>query len=286
MSPNRRPGQEEGLMPLTISERVHPTAVIDPEAEVAPDVKVGPYAVIEGPVQVGAGCVIESHAGLCGPLTLGRDNFVGHGAVLGKSPQHKGYRGEPSSLRVGDGNVFREYVTVHRGTVEGTGETRIGNRNLLMVGSHIGHDCRVGDGCTLVNGALVAGHVVLGDGCILSGHSALQQRVRVGRLAMLGGLGSSSKDIPPFVLQQGYNCVSGLNVIGLRRAGMSAETIAALREAYRVLYKEGRTQRPALDRIAADLGHVPEVAEFVEFVRGSTLGINPARNGDRQHRTF
>jgi UDP-N-acetylglucosamine acyltransferase len=219
-------------------------------------------------------------------MTLGRGNFVGHGAVLGKSPQHKGYRGEPTSLWVGDDNVFREHVTVHRGTVPGGGETRIGNRNLFMIGAHLGHDCRVGNGCTLVNGALVAGHVTLQDDCILSGHSAVQQRVRIGRLAMISGLGSTSKDVPPFVLQQGYNCVTGLNIVGLRRAGVTSEAIAALREAFRMLYKEGRTLRVALERIAADLGEVLEVREFLTFVAESTLGINPARSGDRQRRTF
>jgi UDP-N-acetylglucosamine acyltransferase len=273
-------------MAVAISDLIHPTAVIAPESEIAPDVQVGPYAIIEGAVRIGPGCLIESHACLSGPLTMGRDNVVGHGAVLGKSPQHKGYRGELTSLRIGDSNVFREHVTVHRGTVQGNGETWIGDRNLFMIGSHIGHDARVGHGCTLVNGALVAGHVTLQDGCVLSGHAAVQQRVRIGRLAMLGGLGSTSKDIPPFVLQQGYNCVSGLNTIGLRRAGFSSEAIAALREAYRILYKEGRAQTSALDRIEADLGSIAEVAEFVTFIRETTLGINPARSGDRQRRTF
>jgi UDP-N-acetylglucosamine acyltransferase len=273
-------------MTLAVTDLIHPTAVISSEAEIAPDVQIGPYALIDGPVRIGQGCNIEGHACLSGPLTLGRDNFVGHGAVLGKSPQHKGYCGEPTSLVIGDENVFREHVTVHRGTAQGTGETRIGDRNLFMIGSHLGHDVWVGDGCTLVNGALVAGHVVLQDGCILSGHSAVQQRVRIGRLAMLGGLGSTSKDIPPFVLQQGYNCVTGLNTVGLRRAGFSPETIAALREAFRMLYKEGRTQKTALERIEADLGSVPEVTEFVGFIRETTQGINPARSGERQRRTF
>jgi UDP-N-acetylglucosamine acyltransferase len=272
-------------MPLTEPEVIHPTAVIDAEAEIAPDASVGPYAIIEGPVRIGPGCVIESHACLCGPMVLGRDNFVGHGAVLGKSPQHKGYKGEPTALRVGDGNTFREHVTVHRGTVQGGGETRIGNRNLFMIGSHVGHDCRVGDDCTLVNGALLAGHVTLDNGCLLSGHSAVQQRVRIGRLAMLGGLCSTTKDVPPFVLQQGYNCVTGLNIIGLRRAGFTAEAISSLREAFRTLYKEGRTLRAAIDRIAEDLGHLPLVAEFITFVRESPLGINPARSTDRTRRT-
>lgn len=274
------------MMALAVSELIHATAVISPEAELAPDVQVGPYAIIEGPVQVGPGCVIEGHACLTGPLCMGRENYVGHGAVLGKSPQHKGFRGEPTSLHIGNCNVFREHVTVHRGTVEGGGQTTIGDRNYFMVGSHLGHDCRVGDGCTLVNGALVAGHVRLYDGCILSGHSAVQQRVRIGRLAMISGLGSSSKDVPPFVLQQGYNCVSGLNVIGLRRSGFSSESINALRESFRVLYKEGRTLTAALSRIETDLGHISEVGEFVAFIRESTIGISPARESSRLRRTF
>jgi UDP-N-acetylglucosamine acyltransferase len=273
-------------MTLAIAESIHPTAVISPEAELAADVQVGPFAIIEGPVTIGPGCVIEGHACLSGPLTMGRDNFVGHGAVLGKSPQHKGYRGERTSLAIGDGNVFREYVTVHRGTVDGGGQTRVGHRNYFMVNSHLGHDARVGNGCTLVNGALVAGHVHLADGCLLSGNSAIQQRARVGRLAMLAGLASSTKDIPPFVLQAGYNCVSGLNVVGLRRNGLSSETITALHTAFRILYKEGRPLGAALNRIEDDLGAIPEVAEFVAFIRESTLGINPARDSSRQRRMF
>jgi UDP-N-acetylglucosamine acyltransferase len=273
-------------MSTLTSELVHPTAVICPEAELPSDVQVGPYAIIEGPVRVGPGTIIEGHACLNGPIEMGRDNFVGHGAVLGKSPQHKGYRGEETSLRICDENVFREHVTVHRGTIQGTGETRIGDRNLFMIGCHLGHDVRVGSGCTLVNGALVAGHVTLGDSCILSGHSAIQQRVRIGRLAMLGGLGSTSKDIPPFVLQQGYNSVTGLNTIGLRRAGFDKETILALREAFRILFKEGRTRHNALDRIVSDLGSFPEVMEFVTFIREAAQGINPIRSSERQRGTI
>jgi UDP-N-acetylglucosamine acyltransferase len=218
-------------------------------------------------------------------MEMGAENFVGHGAVLGKSPQHKGYRGEATTLKIGDGNIFREHVTVHRGTVAGGGVTRIGHRNVFMIGAHLGHDGQVGNDCTLVNGTLVGGHVELHDGCILSGHSAVQQRVRVGRLAMLGGLGSVTKDIPPFVIQQGYNCVSGLNLVGLRRAGISNESIAALRNAFRILYKEGRTQTGALGQIEADMGDVAEVAEFVAFIRASTIGISPARDPGRTRRS-
>lgn len=275
-------------MPLTYtdSDLIHPTAVISPEAVLAPDVRVGPFATIEGPVQIGAGCVIESHACLTGPLVMGRDNHVGHGALLGKSPQHRGDKGVNTRLIIGNSNVFREYVTVHRGTVEGGGETRIGDRNYMMVNSHVGHDARLGNGVTLVNGAMVAGHVQLHDGCILSACAAIQQRARVGRLAMVGGLGSSSKDVPPFVLAQGYNCISGLNIVGLRRAGLTPESIAALRDAFRIFYKEGRNRMSALDRIEADLGQFPEVLEFTRFIRESVVGVNPARGSDRMQRTY
>lgn len=273
-------------MSLLTSELIHPSAVISHEAELAADVRVGPYAIIEGPVQVGPGTIIEAHACLTGPLVMGRDNFVGHGAVLGKSPQHRSYRGENTSVQIGDDNVFREHVTIHRGTAAGGGRTSIGNRNLFMVGSHVGHDGIIGNDCTLTNGALVAGHAELADNCILSGHAAVQQRVRIGRLAMLGGLGSTTKDIPPFVLAQGYNCISGLNLIGLRRSGMTNEAINAVRQAFRILYKEGRTQSGALELIENDLGCHAEVMEFVEFIRASALGISPARDNGRTTRSF
>ena len=154
-------------------------------------------------MEVGPECVIEAHACLCGPLTMGPRISSGTEPCWERAPQHRGYQGESTSVRIGEDNVFREFVTVHRGTAQGNGVTWIGDRNMFMIGSHLGHDACVGNDCTVVNNALVAGHVTLGDGCILSGHTAVQQRVRVGRLAMLGGMGSSSKDIPPFILQQG-----------------------------------------------------------------------------------
>lgn len=273
-------------MSLSLTDLIHPTAIISIEADLAPDVQVGPFSIIEGPVTLGPGCVVEAQACLSGPLVMGRNNFVGHGAVLGKAPQHRGYHGEDTSLIIGDDNVFREYVTVHRGTVDGGGETRIGHRNFFMINSHLGHDVRVGNGVTVVNGAMVGGHAQLYDNCILSACAAVQQRARVGRLAMIGGLGSTSKDVPPFILQQGYNCISGLNIIGLRRAGFSMEAISGLRAAYRILYKEGRSLGPALDRIQSDYGHIAEVMEFLTFIRESSIGISPARDSNRQRRTF
>lgn len=271
-------------MPMTMSDLIHATAVIGPDVELAPDVQVGPFTILEGPIQVGPGTVIEGHACLTGPLEMGRENVVGHGAVLGKAPQHRGYRGEQTLIRIGNNNHFREHVTVHRGTEQGRGETTIGDRNMFMVGSHLGHDGKIGNDCTLVNGALLAGHVELADGCILSGYAAVQQRVRIGRLAMLSGLATTTKDVPPFILQQGHNCVTGLNIVGLRRSGMPAATIDALRVSFRILFKEGRTQSAALDRIEADFGTIPEVAEFVGFIRSSQIGINPVRETEKVRR--
>ena len=236
---------------------------------------------MKAPVEIGPECIIEAHASLTGPLSMGAENFVGHGAILGKSPQHRAYRGEATSVRIGDRNVFREYVTVHRGTPEGRGVTCIGDRNMFMIGCHLGHDVQVGNDCTVVNNAQIGGHVILHDGCIISSQTAIQQRVRVGRLAMLGGMGSTTKDIPPFILQQGQNCVTGLNLIGMRRAGFSADAVDAMRRAFRLLYREGMAQNAALDEIESTLGSVSEVAEFLRFIRESSTGINPMRSWER-----
>jgi UDP-N-acetylglucosamine acyltransferase len=275
--------QEEHAMTLAISDLIHPTAVISSDAEIAADVQVGPFTIIDGPVRIGPGCILEGHVCLSGPLEMGRNNFIGHGSVLGKDPQSRAYKGEPTSLRIGNGNTFREYTTVHRGTVEGGGITILGDGNLLMVSAHVGHDAHIGNNCTLVNNCLVAGHVEMADNVILSGHAAVQQKTRIGRLAMLGGQAASTRDVPPFILQQGYNCVTGLNVIGLRRAGMPRASIDALRAAFRILYREGRTHHEACDRIEADHGAIPEVMEFVTFVRKSVNGINPSRDEGRQN---
>ncbi len=265
-------------MTMASAERIHQTAVIGPEVELAPDVEVGPYAILEGSVRVGSGCRIEGHVCLSGPLEMGRDNFVGHGAVLGKAPQSRHYHGEPTLLRIGDHNTIREFVTIHRGTVDGGGETVLGDHNMVMVNSHIGHDVRLGDHCTLVNNTLLAGHCELHDSCILSGHSAIQQRVRIGRLAMLGGNSTSTKDIPPYVLQQGHNCVSGLNLVGMRRAGFAPEAINAMRIAFKIFYKDVLATKEALERIESEFPGIPEIDEFVAFIRSSKLGVNAARD--------
>jgi UDP-N-acetylglucosamine acyltransferase len=259
-------------MTIAQSARIHPSAVIAPEAELADDVRVGPHVVIEGAARVGPGCVLGPGVHLVGPLVMGRDNQVFSHAVLGEQPQHLRYAGEPTRLEVGDHNVFREGVTVHRGTTH-SWATRIGSHNYLMANSHVAHDCQVGDHCILANGALLAGHCVLEDHVYLSGNSAIHQFVRVGRLALLSGLSASTKDVPPFIIGQRTNYVVGVNVVGMRRAGIPTEHIDAVRRAFHLLYREGLALPQALSRIEQELGHYPEVAEMVAFIRASPRGI-------------
>lgn len=270
-------------MTLAVSGLIHPTAVIGPDAEIAPDVRIGPYVIIEGPVQIGPGCVIEGYSCLSGPLHIGRDNYIGYKAVIGKGPQSRSYLGEPTQVVIGDGNAFHDYVTIHRGTVEGGGLTAIGNRNILKQGAHLGHDVIMNDACLLETDVLLAGHVQIGDGCDLSSHVVIQQRVRIGRLVRFSGIGGSTKDVPPFVVQEGYNCITALNVHGLQRVGMPTPVINALGEAFSTLFEEGRNQGDALERVERRLGAISEVREVLEFIRETRIGINHIRNEERRN---
>jgi UDP-N-acetylglucosamine acyltransferase len=259
-------------MAIAQSARIHPSAILAPEAELGEDVQVGPFVLLEGPVQVGPGCVLRPRAHLVGPLTMGRNNVVFSNAVLGEQPQHLRYAGEPTRLEIGDHNIFRENVTVHRGTTQ-SGVTRIGSNNFFMAGSHVAHDCRVGNGCILANGALLAGHCVLEDNVYLSGNCAVHQFVRVGRLALLSGVSATTKDMPPFIIQQRINVVAGVNVVGMRRAGVPTPHIDAVRRAFHIIYRSDLLLPQALLQVEQELGSVPEVAELVAFIRASPRGI-------------
>jgi UDP-N-acetylglucosamine acyltransferase len=256
---------------------IHPTAIVSSEAILEDEVRIGPYAIVEGPVTIGAGTVVGPYVHLIGPLTIGRNNQIGTGCVLGGAPQHLGYRGEPTQIIIGDGNIFREHVTVHRalpqGTGQGSGVTRIGHRNLFMVGSHVAHDCTIGDECILANGALLAGHVTLADRVLISGNSAVHQFCRIGRLALLSGVSAVSQDIPPFWVMQRHNEVCGVNVIGMRRAGLSTADIQAVRHLFTLMYR----QRLPLSVLLQQNTHLaetsPAVREVLEFIRTSQRGI-------------
>jgi len=260
--------------------RIHPTAIISPEAELADDIVIGPYTVIEGKVRIGSGCVLRPHVHLCGPLTMGKNNQVFSGAVLGERPQHLHYHDEETSVEIGDDNIFREGVTVHRGTAQ-SHLTKIGNSNFFMANSHVGHDCRVGSRCVLANGALVGGHCLIEDNVFLSGNTAVHQFCRVGRLAFLGGVSATTMDIPPFVIQQRINTVMGVNIIGMRRAGMTHEQIHAIRRAYHIMYKQRKLTPVALAEIEKELGTIDTVAEFISFIRSSKRGVSRAHHNEQ-----
>lgn len=253
---------------------LHPTAVIDPKADLAADVSVGPYAVIGAGVTLAEGVVIGAHAVVQGQTWIGARTVLHPHAVVGGDPQDKKYRGEPTSLRIGADNVFREFTTVNRGTASGGGLTRIGDRNLFMAYSHVAHDCQVGDGVVVANSVALAGHVTVMDGAVLGGLVGVHQYSRIGRYAMLGGGAMAAQDVPPFTVAQGDRArLYGLNAIGLRRAGFSLESIAALRSAYRELFQQGLPLRIALEQVREVYTDVAEVQELVQFIAQSPRGV-------------
>jgi UDP-N-acetylglucosamine acyltransferase len=239
--------------------RIHPTAFVDPSAELADDVEVGPYAVIGADVTIGAGTRVLAHATLAGPATLGAGNVVHPHASLGGPPQDKKYRGEPTTLEIGDGNTFRECVTVNRGTVQDRGVTRIGDDNWVMAYVHVAHDCRIGSHTILANTTNLGGHVELGDWVILGGCTQVHQFCKVGAHAMTGTGTILLHDVPPYVMVSGNpSAPHGLNTEGLRRRGFDAATIARLKRAYRALYRSGLTLEQARARLEAERAALPE----------------------------
>ncbi len=232
-------------MPEVHGTAVHATAIVDPRAELAEGVVVGPYAVVEGRVSLGPGCLLRAHAIVRGPAVLGARNVVHSFAVVGGEPQAKKHDGGPAGLEIGQGNVFREHVTVHGGTEGRT--TRIGDGNLLMVGSHVAHDCQVGSWCVLANGVQLAGHASLEDWVTLGGLSGVAQFVRVGESAFVAAMSAVERDVPPFVIVQGNRArVRAINMVGLERRAVPASSVAALERAARKLWSSERTLAEAI----------------------------------------
>ena len=256
---------------------IHPTAVVDPRAEIDPTADVGPFVVIDGPVRVGPRTRVMAGAFLTGDTLIGAENVIHPGASLGHEPQDLAYRGAPTGLRIGDRNVFREHSEVHRGTQPETW-TEIGDDNYFMSRAHVAHNCRVGHRTIVASGALLAGYVVLGDLAFVSGNCVVHQHVRIGRLAILRGLSRASRDVPPFAIMDGTHTVRGLNRVGLRRAGFDRERIRALATAFRLLFRVRTNLRRALARVEAEV-HSPDVDELLAFIRASRRGVamGPAR---------
>jgi UDP-N-acetylglucosamine acyltransferase len=262
-----------GLLWSSVGETmIHPTAIIHPNARLAAGVRVGPYAVIDGEVELGAECEVGPQVYITGVTKIGARNKFHAGSVIGDAPQDLKYKDAPSRLRIGDGNVFREHVTVHRST-KAEDETVIGSNCLLMACSHVGHNSVVGDHVILANGALLAGHVTVQDRAFISGNCAVHQFTRVGTLAIMQGGAFVSQDVPPFTVAQcGPNAICGLNAVGLRRAGLTAEQRLELKRLYHALFRSGKNLRTAVAE--AQKTFTGAAAQtMLEFVAGAKRGV-------------
>ncbi len=265
---------------------VHSSAVIDPRAQLAEDVFIGPGAVIVGDVVLGPGCRVEAHAILTGRVMCGARNTFGYGAVIGAPPQDLGWTPDiESTVVIGDDNVFREYVTIHRGSKDGS-TTTVGDGNYLMCGAHLGHDVRLGNKIVIANNCLLAGHVQVGDGAFLGGGSVVHQYVRIGRLAILQGMSGVGMDVPPFTTAAEINRVAGLNTIGMRRAGFSSEQRHGVKRAFDHLYRSRWNISQALERAKAIPDWTAEAREFFEFVAAAKKrGVCPGPRAKSLART-
>jgi UDP-N-acetylglucosamine acyltransferase len=252
---------------------VHPTAIIDPEAEIGADVTIGPYCVIGPAVVLGPGCWLQNHVTLCGPTKIGGRNRFHAYCSIGQQSQDLKYAGEPTYLEIGDENTFREFVTVSRATGK-ENVTRIGNQGNFLAYSHIAHDCDVGDRVIFSNNGTLGGHVIVQEYAVLGGLTAVHQFCRIGKHAITGGCTKVVQDVPPFMIVDGNPAeVRGINLVGLERRGFTADTIRALKEAYRILYRAKLNTKQALEELAKTLGETPEVDDLMQFIGSSQRGI-------------
>lgn len=253
---------------------IHPQAIVDPAAKLAGDVVVGPWTLIGPDVEIGAGTVVESHVVIKGPTKIGSGSHIYQFSSIGESTPDVKYRGELTRLVIGDNNVIRENVTVHRGTAQDRGETMIGSHNLIMAYVHVGHDCVIGDHTVLVNNCALAGHVKVGDWATLSGYTLVHQFCQIGAHAFSGMGSAIGKDVPAFVTVSGAPAqAKTINLEGLRRRGFSSDAISQLRRAFRILYRQGLTLDLALQRLESMLHKTSEVQVLIDSIRASERGI-------------
>lgn len=254
---------------------IHPQAIVSPKAKLGADVRIGAYAVVGEGVELGDGCVLHDHAVVRGPAKFGPGNVFHPFCVIGGDPQDYTFRGEPVELVAGGENIFREYVTISRGTVKGGGVTRIGNQNFFLAYSHVGHDCQIGSNTLFVNGATLAGHVTVQDFVTLGAFSPVHQFCRLGRYAYIGASTVITQDVPPFsmiVTERETRCF-GPNTVGLERKGFSAERIKALQNAFRLLTRSKKNTTQALEEMRKTMAASADVKELVEFVEKAERGI-------------
>jgi UDP-N-acetylglucosamine acyltransferase len=252
-------------------ELIHPTAIIHPKAKLDSTVRVAPYAVIDEGVELGANCIVGPHVYLTGFTTIGSENRFHAGCVIGDAPQDLKYKNEPTRLRIGDHNVFREHVTVHRPT-NAEGETVIGSHNYLMANCHVGHNCQLGDRVIIANGALLGGHVMVQDRAFISGNCLIHQFTRIGTLTMMQGGSAAGQDLPPFTIATGINTICGLNVVGVRRAGFSAEERTELKRLYHLLFRSGKNLSVAIREARKNFSSAPSKT-LLDFVATAKRGV-------------
>ncbi|ROS18752.1 acyl-ACP--UDP-N-acetylglucosamine O-acyltransferase [Raoultella terrigena] len=253
---------------------IHPSAIVEEGAVIGANANIGPFCIVGANVVIGEGTVLKSHVVVNGHTTIGRDNEIYQFASIGEVNQDLKYAGEPTRVEIGDRNRIRESVTIHRGTVQGGGLTKVGSDNLLMINAHVAHDCTVGDRCILANNATLAGHVSLDDYVIIGGMTAVHQFCIIGAHVMVGGCSGVAQDVPPFVIAQGNHATPfGVNIEGLKRRGFSREAITAIRNAYKLLYRSGKTLDEAKPEIAELAAQHAEVQPFYDFFARSTRGL-------------
>src|SRR5437016_10903010 len=259
------------------SAKIHPTAIVDPAAEIGVDVEIGPFSIVGPQVTIGEKTIVQSHVVIEDDVTIGNGNFIGHGAVIGAPPQDVSFSPErKTKVEIGNDNVIREYCTIHRGTAEGSA-TKIGDKNFLMAGAHVGHNCVVGNNVVIANNCLLAGFVRVDDGAFLGGGSTFHQFMHVGRLVMVQGSSAFGKDLPPFVIAAERNSVFGVNVVGLRRAGFSAKDRNEIKAAFKLLYMSGLNIGQAIEK-AATMKFGAPAREFIEFVTNAKKrGVCPLK---------
>ncbi len=257
--------------------QIHPTAIVDGAAQLAPGVTVGPYAIIEGRVVIGPETHIGPHVIIKDFTTIGARCRIFQFAVLGEIPQDLKFAGEESRLVIGDDNTIREFATMHRGTAGGGGVTAVGNGNLFMAYTHVAHDCRVGNGVIMSNAATLGGHIIVEDHAILGGLSAVHQFGRIGRYAFIGGCSAVHRDVPPYAMAVGNRAkLVGLNLVGLKRRGFSDTTLHSLKRAYELLFLSEYNLKEAMARVNQEFPQVPEIQHLLRFLETSERGLLPA----------
>ncbi|MCK5542053.1 MAG: acyl-ACP--UDP-N-acetylglucosamine O-acyltransferase [Desulfobacterales bacterium] len=253
---------------------IHPTAIIDPSAEIDSNVKIGPFSIIKSDVCIGSGTKIGPYVTIDQYATIGSDCQIFQYASVGAAPQDLKFTGEKSYLTIGSGTIIREFATVNRGTELGGGYTEVGENNYLMAYTHIAHDCITGNNVVLANNATLGGHVTVGRNATLGGFVAVHQFVQIGDYAYIGGKSAVFKDIPPYVLAAGDRVgLHGLNNVGLKRNDFSKASIAEIKKAYRIVFRIGLTTKQASERVKAEVEQIPEVKNFMKFIKNSSRGV-------------